>query len=60
MSLKNEFKKMVKGLTTKFAPPPISNIFFPPFYKGGQPKDAQFMAISLEGGRCQASCRLNL
>jgi uncharacterized protein (DUF4213/DUF364 family) len=55
MSLKDEFKKMVTGLTTKFALPPISNIFFPPFYKGGQPKDAQFMAISLEGGAAGVS-----
>ena len=50
MSLKDEFKKMVNELTTKFTIPPIANIFFPPFYKGGQPKDAQFMAISIEGG----------
>ena len=50
MSLKDEFRKMVMTLTTKFALPPIANIFFPPFYKGNQPKDAQFMAISLEGG----------
>jgi uncharacterized protein (DUF4213/DUF364 family) len=50
MSLKDEFRKMVTELTTKFTLPPIANIFFPPFYKGGQPKDAQFMAISLEGG----------
>ena len=50
MNLKDEFKKMVAKLTIKFSLPPISNIFFPPFYKGGQPKDAQFMAISLEGG----------
>jgi uncharacterized protein (DUF4213/DUF364 family) len=55
MSLKDEFGKMVNGkmvneLTTKFTLPPIANIFFPPFYKGGQPKDAQFMAISLKGG----------
>ncbi|MCP4370257.1 MAG: hypothetical protein GY797_19405, partial [Deltaproteobacteria bacterium] len=50
MSLKDEFKKMVTELNKKFTLPPISNIFFPPFYKGGQPKDAQFMAISLEGG----------
>ena len=50
MSLKNEFRKMITGLTTKFTLPRIENIFFPPFYKGGQPKDAQFMAISLEGG----------
>ena len=50
MSLKDEFRRMVNELTTKFTLPPIENIFFPPFYKGGQPKDAQFMAISLEGG----------
>ena len=55
MSLKDEFKKMVTGLTTKFTLPPISNIFFPPFYKGGQPKDAQFMAICLEGGAAGVS-----
>jgi uncharacterized protein (DUF4213/DUF364 family) len=50
MSLKEEFKNMVNELTTKFSIPPVANIFLPPFYKGGQPKDAQFMAISLEGG----------
>ncbi|MBW1916108.1 MAG: hypothetical protein JRF40_09880 [Deltaproteobacteria bacterium] len=50
MSLKDEFRKMVKELSTKFTFSPISNIFFPPFYKGGQPKHAQFMAISLESG----------
>ena len=50
MNLKDEFRKMVSELTTKFTLPPIANIFFPPFYQGGQPKDAQFMAISLEGG----------
>ena len=50
MSLKDEFKKMVNELTTKFTIPPIAEIFLPPFYKGGQPKDAQFMAICLKGG----------
>ena len=55
MRLKDEFKKMVTELTTKFALPPIANIFSPPFYKGGQPKDAQFMAISLEGGAAGVS-----
>ena len=50
MGLKDEFRKMVNQLTTKFALPPIADIFLPPFYKGGQPKDAQFMAISLKGG----------
>jgi len=50
MDLKDEFRKMVTELATKFTLPPISRIFLPPFYKGGQPKDAQFMAISLESG----------
>lgn len=50
MSLKDEFRKMVNVLSTKFTLPPIANIFFPPFHKGGQPKDAQFMAVSLESG----------
>ncbi|MEE8430465.1 MAG: DUF364 domain-containing protein [Candidatus Desulfatibia sp.] len=55
MSLKDEFRKLVTELTTKFTLPPIANIFFPPFYKGGQPQDAQFMAISLEGGAAGVS-----
>jgi uncharacterized protein (DUF4213/DUF364 family) len=50
MRLKDEFGKMVTELTAKYTLPPISDIFLPPFYKGGQPKDAQFMAISLESG----------
>jgi uncharacterized protein (DUF4213/DUF364 family) len=50
MSLKDEFNKMISELTARFRPPPIADAFFPPFYKGGQPKDAQFMAIRLEGG----------
>ena len=50
MSLKNEFRMMVKDLTAKYSIPPISNIFFPPFSKGGQPKEAEFMALSLAGG----------
>lgn len=55
MSLKDEFTKMVTDLTTQFAIPPIENIFLPPFHMGGQPKDAQFMAISLEGGAAGVS-----
>ena len=50
MSLKDEFIKMITQLRASFAVPRIANIFFPPFYKGGQRKDAQFMAIVLEGG----------
>ena len=55
MGLKDEFKKMVTELTAKFTIPPIANIFFPPFYKGGQPKEAQFMAICLDGGAAGVS-----
>lgn len=50
MNLKDEFTTMVKRLTAKFRIPPISNIFFPPFSQGGQPQEAEFMALSLAGG----------
>ena len=50
MSLKTEFKMMITNLTAKYRIAPISNIFFPPFCKGGQPKEAEFMALSLAGG----------
>jgi hypothetical protein len=50
MGLKNEFRRMVHELTAKYPPPPIAKVFLPPFHIGGQPKDAQFMAIRLEGG----------
>ena len=50
MGLKDEFQKMVAKLTSRFVMPPIEDVFFPPFRQGGQPKDSQFMALSLEGG----------
>lgn len=50
MHLKDEFRKIITHLTAQFTIPSIEKVFFPPFYKGGQPKDAEFMAISLEGG----------
>jgi len=55
MSLKNEFRQMITRLSSKFSIPQISDIFLPPFHKGGQPKDAQFMAISLTGGAAGVS-----
>lgn len=55
MSLKDEFRKMITELSSKFTFSPISNIFFPPFHKDGQPNDAQFMAISLESGAAGVS-----
>ena len=50
MSLKDEFRMMVTDLTAIYSIPPITNIFFPPFCKGGQPKEAEFMALKLAGG----------
>lgn len=50
MGLKNEFTKMIMQLNSICTIPRIANIFLPPFYKGGQPTDAQFMAVFLEGG----------
>lgn len=55
MSLKNEFGKMVEKLAARHVLPPIEDVFLPPFRKGGQPKDAQFMAISLKGGAAGVS-----
>ncbi len=50
MRLKDEFRSMAGNLASGFSIPEISKTFFPPFYKGGQPKDAEFMALALEGG----------
>ena len=50
MGLKDEFKKLTTELAAKFTLPPIADIVLPPFHIGGQPQDAQFMAIGLEGG----------
>jgi len=41
---------MVDSLSLSFPVPRIKNIFFPPLYTGGQPKDSEFMALFLEGG----------
>ena len=50
MNLKDEFRQLVEKLASKHVLPPIEHVFLPPFRKGGQPKDSQFMAISLKGG----------
>ncbi|MCP4720343.1 MAG: hypothetical protein GY860_12865 [Desulfobacteraceae bacterium] len=55
MSLKNEFKKMIEKLSSRSTIPSVSTLFFPPFFKGGQQKNAQFMAIGLEGGAAGVS-----
>ncbi len=41
---------MVEDLAKTFSLPAIAGVYFPPFHKGGQPSDAQFMAVRLEGG----------
>jgi len=48
MSLKAEFREMIAGIAEKYAIPPIADIYFPPFQKGGQPKDTQVMALCLQ------------
>jgi len=50
MSLKDEFTRLIARLTARHEIPPIAEIFFPTFQKGGQRKDSEFMAMSLEGG----------
>lgn len=50
MRLKDEFRMLITRLTAKYSIPPIASIFFPPFYKGGQPQEAEFMALGLAGG----------
>lgn len=41
---------MITQLCAIYTIPQVANIFLPPFHKGGQPTDAQFMAVFLEGG----------
>ena len=50
MSLKDEFVQMVEHLNKICNIAPIENVFLPPFYEDGQPKDEQFMAVSLASG----------
>lgn len=55
MRLQDDFKKMVTELSARYSLPPIADVFFPSFHKGGQPKDAAFMALRLEGGAAGVS-----
>lgn len=49
MSLNYAFREMIRGPAERYAPPPIEDVFFPPFHKGGRPRDARFTALRLEG-----------
>jgi len=50
MGMKDEFRKIITTLAERFSVPPIERMFFPPLYEGGQPRNAEFMAMGLEEG----------
>ncbi len=50
MAFKDDFREMIADLAGRYAVPPVAQVYFPPFYPGGQPQDAEFMALALEGG----------
>ncbi|MDY0001727.1 MAG: DUF364 domain-containing protein [Polyangia bacterium] len=50
MSLRDELKAMASRLGSAFDIPRIERAFFPPLGRGGQPREAEFMALLLEGG----------
>ena len=50
MSLMAEIREMALGLADRFPVPRIVGVVFPPYYAEGQPRDAEFMALALEGG----------
>ena len=50
MSMKDEFRKIITTLAERFSVPTVNKMFFPPLYEGGQPRNAEFMAMGLEGG----------
>jgi len=55
MTIYQDFQKIVKQIAIKYSIPTISDVYFPPFFKGGQPKEYEFIAIKLEGGACGIS-----
>ncbi|SMC78007.1 Putative heavy-metal chelation [Desulfocicer vacuolatum DSM 3385] len=50
MAMKDEFRKIITTLADRFSVPPIDKMFFPPLYRGGQPRNAEFMAMGLGQG----------
>ena len=49
------FRQIIEQLAGKYAFPPISQVYFPPFFKGGQPKESEFICLQLERGACGIS-----
>ena len=50
INMKEEFRKIVTTLAERFSIPTIEKMFFSLLYEGGQPRNAEFMAMGLEGG----------
>ncbi len=55
MTIYQEFHKVVEQLAANFNIPTITDVYFPPFFKGGQPKEYEFIAIKLKSGVCGIS-----
>ncbi len=53
--LYQEFQNIIEQLTAEYPIPPITDAYFPPFFKGGQPKEYEFIAFQLESGACGIS-----
>ncbi len=55
MSLHYQFKKLLAALSAQYDFPPITDIFLPPLFSDGQPKNYQFIAVCLENGAAGVS-----
>lgn len=50
MKISEAFHDIITALSHRLTVPVIDRMFFPPLYAGGQPRNAEFMAMGLEGG----------
>ncbi len=55
MTIYLEFQKIVGQIADNYCIPTITDVYFPPFFKEGQPKEYEFIAIKLESGVCGIS-----
>ena len=55
MSIHEDLIAMAGQLASRFKIPRVSRWFLPAYHQGGQPKDAEFMALLLEGGAAGVS-----
>lgn len=55
MTIYQEFQKSIGKMAANYRIPTITDVYFPPFFQGGQPKEFEFMAIKLESGVCGIS-----